>query len=106
MCACAFALQYIELAQKGQHNQAGFPNSNYGVSKALVIAWTKVLSKELSPRKILVNCCCPGYCATDMSSHRGNKSAAKGADTPTMLALLPDGSPSGKFWSERKMIDW
>ncbi len=40
------------------------------------------------------------YCATDMSSWKGYKTAAQGADTPAWLALEPPGT--GKFWSERK----
>eukprot|EP00283_Hemiselmis_rufescens_P026872 CAMPEP_0173441660 /NCGR_PEP_ID=MMETSP1357-20121228/24073_1 /TAXON_ID=77926 /ORGANISM="Hemiselmis rufescens, Strain PCC563" /LENGTH=267 /DNA_ID=CAMNT_0014407253 /DNA_START=206 /DNA_END=1009 /DNA_ORIENTATION=+ len=97
---------FVKTAQAGTHNQAGFPNSNYGVSKALVIAYTRTLAKQLKERDILVNCCCPGYCMTDMSSQRGNKSARQGADTPSFLALLPDGSPTGEFWSDRKVLQW
>jgi hypothetical protein len=42
-----------------------------------------------------------GYCATDMSSWRGTKTAAAGADTPVWAALLPPDTPSGQFFSER-----
>mmetsp|Transcript_50715 Transcript_50715/g.123627 ORF Transcript_50715/g.123627 Transcript_50715/m.123627 type:complete len:269 (+) Transcript_50715:110-916(+) len=98
--------EFVTLAQRGQHNQAGWPNTCYGVSKALAIAHTRMLARELAPRGILVNCCCPGYVATDMSSHRGHKTPAQGADTPTFIALLPDGGPTGQFWSDRTIQPW
>lgn len=41
--------------------------SAYGVSKAALIAWTKVLSEELKG-KIRVNAIAPGFIDTDMSS--------------------------------------
>mmetsp|Transcript_29122 Transcript_29122/g.68134 ORF Transcript_29122/g.68134 Transcript_29122/m.68134 type:complete len:268 (+) Transcript_29122:202-1005(+) len=97
---------FVKSAQAGTHSQAGFPNTNYGVSKALVIAYTRTLARQLKGRDILVNCCCPGYCMTDMSSQRGNKSASQGADTPSHLALLPDRSPTGQFWSDRQVLQW
>jgi carbonyl reductase 1 len=56
---------------------------------------------------VLVAACCPGYCATDMSSWRGTKTAAAGADTPVWLALQPAGAfQSGKFWQERREIGY
>lgn len=40
--------------------------SVYSPSKAAVIALTQVMSKELAPYKIRVNCVCPGAMDTDM----------------------------------------
>lgn len=42
----------------------------YGVSKLAEMSYTMLLAKEYKDR-ILVTGCCPGYCATDMSSWRG-----------------------------------
>ena len=44
------------------------------------------------------------WCATDMSSWRGTKTAAQGADTPVWLALLPPSKDfvTGGFWSDRR----
>lgn len=42
-------------------------NSGYGVSKAAMIAWTKVLSKELASQKIRVNGVAPGLTDTNMA---------------------------------------
>jgi carbonyl reductase 1 len=52
---------------------------------------------------VTVSACCPGWCATDMSSHMGPNTAAQGADTPVWLALAPGGSlPTGRFWAGRR----
>jgi hypothetical protein len=58
----------------------------------------------------------PGWCATDMSSWRGPKSAAAGADTPVWLALLPPPGDSGGggggeletggFWRDRARAEF
>ena len=46
-----------------------------------------------------------GYCATDMSSWRGPRSAAQGADTPVWLATLPESQfVTGKFWMDRQEV--
>ena len=83
----------------------GWPKTNYGMSKLLIIAQTRIWARE--EPSILVNSCCPGYCATDMSSHRGTKTAAEGALTPTLLATLKDGSTvTGKFYVSEVESDW
>lgn len=56
---------------------------------------------------IAVYGCCPGYCVTDMTSGRGNNTAAQGADTPVWLALQPIGSiPNGELFGEREVVPW
>ena len=46
-----------------------------------------------------------GYCATDMSSHRGSRSAYDGADTAVWLALLPAAATqTGRFFFDREDI--
>jgi carbonyl reductase 1 len=73
------------------------------MSKLFLIAYTKILAKENADLQI--NCCCPGYVATDMSSHRGTKTAQEGAVTPTLLATLIDPA-TGQFWSEGRQVVW
>jgi len=56
---------------------------------------------------VLVNACCPGYCATDMSSHRGTKTAAQGAQTPLYLATQPPAVVgTGGFWVDERKAKW
>lgn len=77
----------------------------YGVSKTCEAAYTRILAKELASKGVMVNACCPGACATELSSFRGFKSAAEGADTPVWLALMPkDEFVTGGFFTERRRI--
>lgn len=46
----------------------------YGASKAAVIQMSAALALELRPRRIRVNCVCPGFIATDMAA-RGLEAA-------------------------------
>ena len=85
-------------------------DSAYSVSKALMIALAKVQARDLASQrpgdKICINACCPGYVATDMSSHKGPLTPDQGAETPVMLSLLPDASPTGDFYYLKKVIEW
>lgn len=85
----------------------GWSPSPYGVSKVGVIAMTRVFARTLPTMSF--TCCCPGYCDTDMTSHKGPRPPEHGARTPAMLALLPDKEAllaSGKFFSDGKEISW
>ena len=74
----------------------------YGVSKLCETTYTRILAQQLRQRHITVSACCPGYVNTDMSSHRGVKTTAEGADTPTFLALVSPKEETGRFWSDRR----
>jgi len=91
--------------QAGQHHSRGWGRSNYGLSKLALIAATRVLSRENPGVK--VNCCCPGYCDTDMTSHRGPRSAHDGAQNAVDLAALRSSElPSGAFFQNGKVSVW
>lgn len=100
---------FILDVQNGVHEEKGWPNSNYGMSKLGVIAMTRILARreeELHPgTPMLITCCCPGYCATDMSSHKGTRTAEHGARTPAMLALA-DNVPNGRFFVDESVVEW
>lgn len=106
----SFMTKFVTDVQNGNHQQLGWPQSAYGVSKVGVSLMTPIQQRELdadsSKPDIVVNACCPGYVATDMSSYKGSKTIDEGADTPVYLALLqPDvTSPHGDFLSERKIV--
>ncbi len=79
--------------------------SMYGISKVAEIAYTFMLAR--AEPGITVSAMCPGYCATNMSSHKGPRTAAKGAETATLLATAPlaalaaaaaPGPVTGRFW--------
>ena len=92
----------------GDHEEKGWPSAAYAVSKAGVIGITTALAKEEADKggKRLINSCCPGYVATDMTKYKGFKTVDQGAQTPVLLGLGDIGSQSGLFWQSEKPIPW
>ena len=82
----------------------GYPA--YRISKTALNALTRILAAEVQGYNILINTMCPGWVRTDMGGPNATRSVKEGADTAVWLALLPDGAPSGKFFRDRKQIDW
>ncbi|XP_021941630.1 carbonyl reductase [NADPH] 1-like [Zootermopsis nevadensis] len=104
--------QFIESATEGKHQQDGWPNSAYSVSKVAVSALTFIQQHafDADPREdLVVNAVHPGYVDTDMTSHKGPLTIEEGADAAVYLALLPINvkSPRGCYvWSNRDIVDW
>jgi len=92
----------------GNHKEKNWPSTGYGMAKLGVNILTKLQAAELSKddRNIVVNCCCPGYVATDLNQHRGVKTVEQGIETPCHLALLKENEPNGKFVSDLNVVDW
>ncbi|KAK2157823.1 hypothetical protein LSH36_184g10017 [Paralvinella palmiformis] len=100
--------KFIEDSKAGSHTEAGWPQTAYGVSKIGVTLMTPILQKQLEEDgtrpDIVINSCCPGYIATEMTSFKGTKTIDEGADTPVYLALLPPNTDiKGEFVTERKV---
>ena len=101
----ALANEFLAAVEAGADLSAlGWPRSMYGVSKLCEATWTRILADELKAAGISVSACCPGWCATNMSSFSGPHSAEQGADTPVWLALGQ--APTGRFWSARKQEEF
>lgn len=103
------AREFVTSVADNSYAAAGWPKSMYGVSKLCQIAWTRALNDELKKdgRDIIATCCCPGSVSTAMSSFRGAKTPAEGADTPVWLALEAEGGMiGGKMWAERKEVEF
>ncbi|CAM9698382.1 unnamed protein product, partial [Choristocarpus tenellus] len=100
--------KFVEDVQNDRHRQEGWASTCYGMSKLGLIAYTKVVARieQESGSGVLVNACCPGYCDTDMTSHRGSSPAEVGALTPFMLSQLPDGGFTGGFFAEERPLVW
>lgn len=77
----------------------------YGVTRSALNALTVRLAKEL-PSTIKVNAMCPGWVRTRMGGHGATRCPDEGADTAVCLATLPDDGPTGRFFWDRKPIEW
>ena len=75
----------------------------YRVSKAALNMVTKLLANELLGTNITVNSMAPGGTRTDMNP-RGKRSVEEAADTTVWLAT--ESAATGKFFHDRKEIDW
>jgi carbonyl reductase 1 len=94
---------FEEAVHRGTYRQEGWGSSNYGLSKLALIAATRVLARE-NP-DIAINSCCPGYCATDMSSHKGPRHPSDGAKNAVLPATMKD-PPTGAFFSDYQVAEW
>lgn len=103
----ALAKNFVLDTEAGDQKSKGWAGSNYGQSKAFVIAWTRALQREYAASGgktgPSVASCCPGWCATDMSSHMGPRSASKGAETPVWLARSPGALDGGFYYDKRRI---
>ncbi|MBD2102262.1 SDR family oxidoreductase [Leptolyngbya sp. FACHB-261] len=90
----------------GQLTDMGGGSLAYRLSKTALNALTRILAAELKGTNILVNSVCPGWVQTDMGGAGAPRTPEQGADTIVWLATLPDGSPSGGFFRDRRPIDW
>lgn len=91
----------------GNHLQRGWGNSNYGMSKLAVVAITKVWAREEAANGIKVNCCCPGYCDTDMTSHKGPRPPSDGARNAVLPAIMESNiCPTGEFFADYQISQW
>ncbi len=82
----------------------GYPG--YRISKTAVNALTRIFSEELLDSNIIVNSMCPGWVKTEMGGSGATRGVEEGADTALWLATLPDDGPRGKFFRDRKVIEW
>lgn len=74
---------------------------SYSISKAILNAYTRILAKKHP--KMCINCVHPGYVNTDLNWHTGTMTVEEGAEGPVMLALLPDGAPTGCYFDCTKV---
>ncbi|MBL1214624.1 MAG: SDR family NAD(P)-dependent oxidoreductase [Ignavibacteriae bacterium] len=79
---------------------------SYSVSKAAMNALTKQFSFALESKNIAVNSVSPGWVRTDMGGANASRSVEEGADNAVWLASEADIQLTGKFFRDRKEIEW
>jgi NAD(P)-dependent dehydrogenase (short-subunit alcohol dehydrogenase family) len=102
----ALVREFVEDVRSGQYARKGWPRSAYRVSKAALNALTRLLADELKGRGVLVNAVCPGWVRTRMGGSSAPRTVEEGADTLSWAALLPPDGPTGRFFRDRKPIEW
>jgi carbonyl reductase 1 len=96
------AKEFVRSVEQRNEEESGFgtPRRSYSVSKALVTALTAMLARQHPG--LSINCCCPGWVATDMGQLVGSKPPKKpedGATIPLRLAFGDVGDVTGKYWA-------
>ncbi|WP_411964123.1 SDR family NAD(P)-dependent oxidoreductase [Haloferax sp. YSMS24] len=79
---------------------------SYRISKTGLNGLTVYLEGQYGDDGLIANSVCPGWVRTDMGGENASRSVEEGAETPTWLARFEPGSPSGKFWRKKQVIDW
>ena len=77
----------------------------YSLSKSSLNALTILFSNDLKNTRIKVNAMCPGWVKTDMGGINAPRNVCQGADTAVWLATKKE-IPTGKFFRDRKEINW
>jgi len=90
----------------GQLSSMGTYAPAYSISKTALNAVTVQLAAAVKGSGILVNCVNPGWVRTRMGGTGAPRSIEQGADTIVWAATLPANGPTGKFFSDRRQIDW
>ncbi|QHV99454.1 SDR family oxidoreductase [Spirosoma endbachense] len=78
----------------------------YSISKTALNAVTKQFAGALRNQKIAVNCVDPGWVRTDMGGTNASRPVEKGAETIVWLATDAPQHETGKFWHDKREIDW
>ncbi|XP_023215226.1 carbonyl reductase [NADPH] 1-like [Centruroides sculpturatus] len=109
---CSLMKKFVEDAKNGVHQENGWGNSAYCVSKvglsALSFIYQRQFDKDPRP-DLVINPVHPGYVDTDMTSHKGPLTPDQGAEAPVYAALLPKNvdKPRGQFiWNDKTIVEW
>ena len=101
------AAEFVSAVARGSHTAAGFPSNAYSVSKALLNAFTRVLSRELAGSSRRVNAVCPGWVKTRMGGSSAPRSLEQGASGIVWAATLSEAAgPNGGFFRDGRAIPW
>ncbi len=96
---------FVDAVGRGRYAQEGWPTSAYGVSKAALNAFVRVVSPELAARSVRINAVCPGWVRTDMGGPSAPRTLREGAASILWAAVLDD-DRTGGFYRDGKRIPW
>ncbi|KAI5383911.1 (+)-neomenthol dehydrogenase [Lathyrus oleraceus] len=103
---------FLQQVEDGTWKSGGWPQTftDYSVSKMAVNAYTRFMARKLCDRpegeKIFINCYCPGWVKTALTGYAGSIIVEDGADTGVWLSLIPEQAITGKFFAERRDINF
>lgn len=92
---------FLENVKNDTWKSQGWPHvwTDYAVSKLALNAYSRVLAKRYKGNALSVNCFCPGFTQTSMTSGKGTHPANAAAEVAARLVLLPvDELQTGKFY--------
>jgi len=92
--------QFVSEASSGSHNQKGWINTAYGVSKIGMTTLSRLMARDHP--ELIINACSPGWVRTDMAGPNAQLSPEQGADTPVWLTHV---TSSWAFYMDRKPIE-
>lgn len=92
--------KFLKDFEAGALEAHGWPTGSaaYKVSKAAMNAYSRILAR--THPALRVNCASPGYVMTDMTRNSGVLTPEEGARNVVAVALLPDGGPTGAYFTE------
>lgn len=76
----------------------------YSISKVTLNAYTRLLAKKHP--NMCINCVHPGYVNTDINWRTGPMPVEQGAEGSVMLALLPEGGPTGCYFDRTNVAQF
>lgn len=93
-------------SEQGSMARMGTYAPAYSISKAMLNAVTRQFAKILVKQGISVNTMHPGWVRTDMGGRTAPLALEQGAETAVWLATEAPHSFTGKFFSEKKEMEW
>lgn len=76
----------------------------YSISKATLNAYTRILANKYP--NMYINCVHPGFVNTDINWRTGTMTVEEGAQGSVMLALLPNGGPTGSYFDRIQVAEF